>query len=37
ADAGYFNPVMPLITMLVGCGVIGTLAYLFNRKLRIRN
>ncbi|PRO84992.1 ABC transporter permease [Lactiplantibacillus pentosus] len=37
ADAGYFNPIMPLITMLVGCGVIGTLAYLFNRKLRIRN
>ncbi|WP_349623315.1 ABC transporter permease [Lactiplantibacillus plantarum] len=37
ATTGYFNPTMPFITMLVGCGIIGGLAYLFNRKLRIRN
>ncbi|MDV0431831.1 ABC transporter permease [Lactiplantibacillus sp. DA1] len=37
AKTGYFNPTMPFITMLVGCGIIGGLAYLFNRKLRIRN
>ncbi|ALO04944.1 ABC transporter permease [Lactiplantibacillus paraplantarum] len=37
AKNGYFNPTMPFITMLIGCGIIGSLAYLFNRKLRIRN
>ena len=37
ATTGYFNPTMPFITMLIGCGIIGGLAYLFNRKLRIRN
>ncbi|WP_251898416.1 ABC transporter permease [Lactiplantibacillus paraplantarum] len=37
AKAGYFNPTMPFITMLIGCGIIGSLAYLFNRKLRIKN
>ena len=37
AKTGYFNPTMPLITMLLGCGIMGSLAYLFNSKLKIRN
>ncbi|WP_048000392.1 hypothetical protein [Lactiplantibacillus herbarum] len=34
---GYLNPTMPVITMLIGCAIMGGLAYLFNRKLKIKN
>lgn len=34
---GYLNPTMPVITMLLGCVIMGGLAYLFNRKLKVKN
>ncbi|RRK09431.1 ABC transporter permease [Lactiplantibacillus garii] len=37
ATTGYFNPAMPTITMLIGCAIVGAIAYFFNQKLKIKN
>ncbi|ETY73493.1 hypothetical protein [Lactiplantibacillus fabifermentans] len=35
--AGSFNPTVPVITMIIGCLVMGAIAYYVNQKLKVKN
>lgn len=36
AQPGYFNPTVPMLTMIIGCVIMGGIAYYFNQKLKLK-